>query len=740
MASTSGYEYPSGESDGSLRGFVRVIRRRLVLIAGITLSVVLIGAPSIYLSPDTYRSTAFVESDFTRFVTETGGVQNTADDEQTIIHTQIETIATRLVPRVVDLQNLMADPEFNGTLPRPPAHTAAARWVDSHWADFKSYLKKLIPVIRAPPPSSETVRTHVIDSVRQRLDAINDGRSHVIKVTFSSQYPEKAANLANAFAQEFIVDQIETKHKAEDETAQQLSSRLTDLRENLKASELAAQAFREKRTETLPIGPNNLTAAADQLAQMNQQLVLVQGERAQAEARLSRLQDLGRAGSAPDSANEVLNSLTIQHLKDRETEVRQRIAQLGKTYGPAYPEMQRAQSELQSVLNAIATETRNIGKNALNEVHIAREKETALNTRIKTLEGVLATNTKTDLRYQELQREAENNRKVYDTFTTRLKDLDVQQGLARPTARIIHEAEVPVQPAPPGKTVRIGIVALVGALVALLIGYLRDRLDLGARRGSEIEQVAGQQALAFIPTVPRHWVGRRRGAVSDPRGIYADALQAVRARIQQTMPRIPPCLITVSSAVPEEGKTTFCVSLVRLLAQSGRRVLLIDGDLRRPSIGKILGDDRRGTIVDVLTGRKSLEEVVQTHDSGVDFIVNDGSVADAQRVFSGIAMREIKQLFRGYEFVIFDTPPVAALPDAGVIAQNSDGAIFLVRWGKTPREVAASALRRLLDFNVNVLGVVFTRVDIRALPKYEGTAIGYYYQHYRRYYADRSAS
>jgi uncharacterized protein involved in exopolysaccharide biosynthesis/Mrp family chromosome partitioning ATPase len=743
MASVSDAEPRAQESDGSLRSFIRVVHRRIVLIAAIAFLVTAVGAVWVLLSPTMYRSTAFVESDFTRFVSDTGGVQNSTDAEQTIIRTQIETIATRLVPRVVDLQNLMADPEFNPTVKQPDSGPIVLQWINSQWAGLKDSLnsfKEWFGRDHVQTASADTVRNRVIEAVRERLDTVNDGRSHVIKVTFWSEDPEKAANLANAFAQEFIVDQIETKHKTQDEMAQQLSSRLTDLRETLKSAELTAQEFREQRAETLPIGPNGLTAASDQLAQMNQQLVLVQAERAQAEARLNRVQELARSGSVPDSANEVMNSLTIQRLKDRETELRQREAQLGKVYGPSYPEMQKLQSELKSIQGAISGEIRNIAKGVANEVNIAQGKENALKSRIKSLEAALAANTKTDLRYQELQREVENNRKIYEGFVTRLKDLDVQQGLAQPTARLIHEAEVPVQSAPPGRSVRIAIVGLIAAMIALLSGLIWDRLDISARTGSEIIEVTGQNALAFIPTVRRSRLFPRRWqALTVPRGVYADALQAVRARIQQSMPRTSPNIITISSAVPEEGKTTFCVSLARLLAQAGHRILLVDADLRRPSVARLLGDDKRGTIIDVLTGEKPLLEVVQRHPSGVDFIVNDGSVADAQSVFTATSMREIKRLFCDYEIVLFDTPPIAPLPDAAVIGRYSDATIFLVRWGKTPREVAASALRRLLDFDVNVLGVVFTRVDVHALPKYEQSAVGYYYRHYRRYYSSRSA-
>lgn len=405
-------------------------------------------------------------------------------------------------------------------------------------------------------------------------------------------------------------------------------------------------------------------------------------------------------------------------------------------FGPQHPKMINLQAELKDVRSKIIEEIKHISQGISNEVTVARAKEQTLKSKITQLETALANNNRADLRYQELQREVDSSRKLYADFVGRLKEVDVQQGINAASAHVIQEATAPLRPAPPSKSVRFGIAMLIGLIVSLIAAFVRERLGRNMCSAADVEQATGYRPIAFVPSVRTGKSGPIDRVLTEPHGEFADALQCVRARLQQAFGRFSPFMAVVTSSVPEEGKSVFCVSLARLLSRGGYRVLLIDADLRRPRIGKLLGQAAHGSMADVFGGSKGFADIVQRdQSSGADYVTAYGPTGDAQSVFAPKVMRSLRML-RDYDIILFDTPPIGALPDAAAIAQNCDAALYMVRWGKTPRDVTLDGLRQLEEFGANILGVVFTRVDLRALPKYETGSAGHYHQNYRRYYSN----
>ena len=238
--------------------------------------------------------------------------------------------------------------------------------------------------------------------------------------------------------------------------------------------------------------------------------------------------------------------------------------------------------------------------------------------------------------------------------------------------------------------------------------------------------------LGLIPRVSSK--APHEHAITDPVGEYAEAYRRVRAAIIQTCAaQFRPLTLAVASSLPNEGKTTFCIALARLLAAQ-HRVLLVDCDLRHPSIGRLLGNDGRGDVVAFLRGEKQVAEIAQTDGkSDLHYITAGFGTDDPSAVFSSRSLAMVKSAAANYDVVIFDTPPIVPVADGGIIASCSDCCVFLIRWARTPRPVVLNALTQLMRTTATISGTVMTHVDIRKLANYNDGSLGYYYAHHRKY-------
>jgi len=305
-------------------------------------------------------------------------------------------------------------------------------------------------------------------------------------------------------------------------------------------------------------------------------------------------------------------------------------------------------------------------------------------------------------------------------------------------ARVIARGDVPLDPSFPNKKLFVALALIGSALIGVFLAILVERLDNGFRTAEQLEQIAGVSGLGMVPSVPAR---QRLGfspedyLIKKPTSNFAESIRSVRTALLYSHVDKPPRAILVTSAVPEEGKSLLSVSLARSSAMAGQKVLLIDADLRRPKLSKVLKAKNEATLADLFAGQKTADEVLNIEEeTGLHFILGRAGMPNPQDMLGSQHMRDfIRSISQHYDLVVVDSPPVLAASDSLVLSRIVDATVFVVRWEHTPRQVVLGALKQLQSVGGAVAGVVLSRVNVKKHAKFGYGDVGYYYGKYKEY-------
>ncbi len=364
------------------------------------------------------------------------------------------------------------------------------------------------------------------------------------------------------------------------------------------------------------------------------------------------------------------------------------------------------------------------------ETERLRSQAASVRESIAGLERKLDEQSKALVQLRQLQREAEASRLIYEFFLSRLKETSVQEGIQRPDARILTEAEPPGAPSSPNRGMTLAAGGGSGIALALVLVFLVDRLNIAFRTTDELERRTGQAVIGTIPMVP---VSRQRAIlqylVEKPTSSFAESVRNLRTSILLANVDSPPQVIMVTSSLPGEGKTTVCVSLAQISEALGKRVLLVECDIRRRTFRYCFDlPDGGGGLLSVLSGARQLDDVIHVDQAtGLHVLPGEESSVNAADIFSSHRFAEfIGEMRRHYDFIFIDTPPVLAVPDARVIAKIADAVIYCVRWNRTARETVVEGLRFFAQINVRIAGMVLSQVNVNKMARYGYSGYGYY--------------
>lgn len=705
-----------------LREATRLLRRRIQLILRVTAASAFLGLFVSFMITPQYRAETILMLDQRQTrVVDVGSVVSSLPMDNSALRSEIDIISSRaVIDRVVRKLNLTTDPEF--------------------YSGGKSWLGLLNPLNWFGQKLSEEEEgqravSAAAKAVSGRLGVSNDGRSFSIRISFDSKDPQKAAHIANAFADEYLVDQLEAKYEITARANKWLNERLTSLRKEVEASERAVENFRQEKKL---IEVNGITIAAKQMEEINSQLTSSRGQTAQAEARLRSAQAMLNAKGGVEAAADVLNSPLIQRLREQEAEIKRREAEMATRYGERHPNMINVRAEYNVLERKIEEEVQKIVRALENEVTVSRAKENQAQSDLHALEDKAGSELRDSVQLRQLQREAEANRTLYESFLGRFKQTAEQQDLKLADSRIIAKADTPIDINFPKKWLFLFVGGIVGVMLGVVIAYLIEFFDRGFRSAPQFEEMTGMPAVGVIPSLkgisdrpPEDYV------VDKPMSAYSEALRTVRTAIHFSNVDNPPKVVMITSATPGEGKTTFCLSLSRALAKTGSKILLIDADLRRPRISHVveLGKNTGGLSA-LLAGGKTFNDVLK-HDPlvpGLDIIPASGKTPNAQDLLGSQQMHKIvRDAAQKYDLVIIDTPPILAVSDAAIVAKVVDTTLYIVKWAETARDTVTQALKQLSGFKCKITGAVLTQVDLSELASYGD---GYYSYRYHEYYTD----
>ena len=740
---------PVADSSSELWEWLRLLNRRKALIVGAGLIAVAIMALIIAQQTPLYKASSRVMLDTRTFKVINSEAALSGVDTLNLgaIQSELEVIQSEfLIGRVVDRLGLASNPDFNGS--RAPG------FLDAALAPIRDLWQSGISSLFAPPPprtasatppvrqgrkdDSDPNRRAAIGTVASHLNVSLLGRTFVIIITVESPDGAMSARIANAIAEVYLADQIDNKNEANRRATEWLEERLAELRRNLQAAEEAAATYR--RDKGLAGSPEGVVSTQT-LSDLNSKYLSAKTRRIEKEARLVALSKASLnpgelAGIAEVSTNAALNSLRTQEL-----ELGRKIAELSTQFGPNHPRLVQARSELAAVHSRFLQQTQGITNGVRAELEAARAEEDALKAQVEHASVMSGTASQYEAELKQLEREAQSNRTLFESFLTRFKELREQQDIQRADARILAYAWPAGAPSSPQYKTGLFAAFVVGCLLGMAGAIAAEKLDRVFRSASQVEKATGVAVLGMIPLV-KGAIGQRANIVTQvvdrTTSSAAEAMRAVFTAISLSNLDQPARIIAVTSSTPGEGKTTFSAALGGLLTKmnASRRVLLVDLDLRQAKLAVALGlKDRGGTIDEYLMGTKTLDECIHRHESsGVDYICARSDTPNAPEVLESHAMKAALATFADrYDLVILDSPPVMAVSDARIVSQLADYTIFVVHWAKTPRDVVKSAVAALHSVTDRI-GIVINKVNLAKHAMYEYGDYGDYYSRYRGYY------
>lgn len=717
-----------------LRNLLAIFRRRLRLFAAIVLIVFL--AALVVTARMTPRYTAQAQvmlNTRQEQVVDTKAVLSNLPAESGVIDTEVEVLQSRdLARQVAEKLQLERDPEFNWAL-RPPT-------------GIKALIARMQGKSVAPPPPPTTPneillgRERAASALQNGLAVRRSGLTYIIAIAYTALNPEKAALIANAYAEQYIQNQIQAKYSANSQANTFLDSRLNQLRGEVLAAEAAVEQYRSANNLLTSSGA---TLTEQEISSYNQQLATTQAEQAAEEARLRAARSQLARGSSGDDVGEALQSSVVSQLRGQRAVVTARVADLQARYGPRHPEMLRAQQELAAIDGQIQAEIQRVISNLEARVQVARDRTNSVQGSIGRARGTLAGNNAAGVRLNELERNAEAVRTLYKGLLDRYQETTSRAGVETADSRIVSAAKAPGSPSSPNIPVNLvlGFIFAVGAGLTAVV--IMEMLDDGVLTADDVEARLGLPTLGSVPLLmsiadrkDRH-MPPTEYLLNRPLSGFAEAFRSLRTSILYARLGQAVKVVTVTSALPGEGKTTTSVCLAISAAQAGSRVVVVDCDIRRRNVSRLLGVDAQKGLLDVLDGSATLKEAALLDEtSGAWILPLAKREFTPHEVFNTPAMHDLlKQLREQFDLVILDTAPLLAIAETRVLASQSDAVVFLTRWRKTPAKASNAALQILRQSDAKIAGVVLTLVDVNEQARYGYGDPGYYYASYKNYYA-----
>jgi succinoglycan biosynthesis transport protein ExoP len=698
-----------------LRPYINFVWRHWMLIGAVTAASLVWGGIQLLRSTPMYTASTQVLLEREKAPGDT--TQDFRYDDGAAMENQLAILRSdSLLRRVVDKERLAALPTT-----KEQQSTSQASSEDAKNADA---------AIQA-----------AIGGLRGALAVRRNGQAYVLDISITWTDPLKAAQLANAVADAFIVDQLDARFESAKRASGWLSDRIVELRQQLRNSEDAVASFRSSHG-LIRTGPN-VALNDQQLSDLNGKLLAARTNAAEKKAQVDFLADVAAGkksiDSLPGSFQSTVQSSVMGTLRQKLADASQRQADLLARYNSRHPAVVTVEAEKRDIERSIAAETQRMVDAVKNEYALAKAREAATEQAMREATGQGGLDSEDTIRLRELERTVAVNKSLFDDFLQKAKITEEQSTFRARDVRVIMPAQMGWQSAPNSR--RAMTIALVMGL-ALGIGgaLIMEMLNTGFTSVRQIEQLLELPVLASVGKMDKSKLEKDGVTfpvpfyqIHYPLSAFSESIRTLRSGILMSDVDTPPKVVHVTSSCPSEGKSTIAVSLAISAASAGQKVVLVDADLRHPSTSRFFKIEQKKGLVDLLTGAASFNEVLTYKGETLAVIAAGAKSLNPPDILGSERMRMlVAHLRESFDYVLIDTPPVGPVVDSVIVAGLADKTIFVVRWASTDREVVQTSVQKL-SVQKRVAGIVLNLVVAERAKKYGPYAYG---REYAKYYSE----
>lgn len=641
------------------------------------------------------------------------------------VDSQVEIInSDDLILSVVRRLKLTEDPEFNGSSPG-----LLSLIIGKATSLFGS----------REPASQERIEHAVVEHVQKNLRTERVLATYVLSLNYRSRTPDKAAKIANAIANAYLVGALEAKYQSTKRATEWLQQRSLELSEQATASDRAVQTF---KAEHNIVGTSRGLMSEQQLSDLNTQLVQARAATAEAKARLDRIDAISDQDLAQPTVTDALNNAVITRLRAQYLDLQAQYADWSRRYGKTHLAAVNLANKMEELRKNIADELHRIGDAYRSDYEIAKSREASLEKNVKELVAQAGHTGQAEVKLRDLESAADTYRNLYNNFLEKLQSATQNQSFPLSEARLISTAAKPDRKSSPRT-----VLALVGGLVGGLclgfgVAFARELLSDVLRTPGEVEDELGVKCLGVLPDIrPPAKAGPSdlsRYVVDHPFSRFAETLRNIKVSIDVARLTREIKVIGIVSSLPKEGKTTVAANFAQLVALTGHRTVLIDGDLHTRSLTRELAPNAKSGLVEALNDPASLGYHVQrSKETGLDFLpsVVASRMVNSADVIGSKAMAELLKVLREhYEYIVIDLAPVMPVADSKAVSFLIDAMVYVIEWGQTTRSALQESVSGSEVLQKKLLGAVLNRANPKMLKRIEA----YKGKHHNSYYVEHA--
>jgi exopolysaccharide transport family protein len=771
IGDSSGHERTElPENSGALSEIVEqlagLIRRQLPIFVFVVACALALGFVYLLTTPASYTAHAMllIDSSKLRILQQQQAPIADVPIDTAQVETQVEILSSENIGlSVIKDLNLSNDPEFTG--------------------GREGLIGKLLDLTLAPGVQSNTeLLDRALETFLAKRYITRVGRTYVLDIGYTSLSSSRAASIANAIADAYIVDQLESKYQATKRASVWLQDRIKELRQQASDADRAVLDYKEKN-KIVAVGGISSSGGGprllgeQQLEDLNTQLGTARAAAEDTKARLERINDVMQR-DVPDAAvADSLHSEVINRLRNNYLDIAAKEAIWSSRYGATHLAAVNLRTQMDEIRRSVHDELGRIAESYKSDYEIAKSRVEGLERELQKLVARSQITNRDRLGLTDLESTAKVYHSLYDNFLQKYMEAIQQQSFPITEARVISAAAPPKHKSNPITLSVLSIAAVLGLFVSFAAATVREALDRVFRSAHQIERTLKTSCLAILPKLKatgpklvRHEAKKdalvsdrtfglqypsdsaperdaskvslltttrqfMRQVVHEPLSAFAEAFRSLKVAVDINGPVRENKIIGITSTLPKEGKSTVACNFAELIADAGKKVILIDGDLRNPTLTRVLATDARSGLIEVLAEKVGLEEVIYTDDqTSLSFlpVVIRSRIAHTNEILTSAGFKELlNNLRKTYDYVVIDFPPVAPVADVRAVTQIVDSFIFVVEWGQTRTNLVQHQLLASPELKERLLGVVLNKANVKALARYDA-----YYgrNYYRKYY------